>query len=83
MHQWQHMARILGLNSPPSAGLPAAAVNRVLTELEIDDINNSLQSADYEELMKLTAKLERKNEYRDILYSEWEELSERLTELEE
>ena len=33
--------------------------------------------------MKLTAKLERKNEYRDILYSEWEELSERLTELEE
>lgn len=53
------------------------------TELEIDDINNSLQSADYEELMKLTAKLERKNEYRDILYSEWEELSERLTELEE
>ncbi|MCI7800168.1 MAG: ATP-binding cassette domain-containing protein [Eubacterium sp.] len=53
------------------------------TELEIDDINNSLQSADYEELMKLTAKLEKKNEYRDILYSEWEELSERLTELEE
>ena len=53
------------------------------TELEIDDINNSLQSADYEELMKLTAKLDRKNEYRDILYSEWEELSERLTELEE
>lgn len=53
------------------------------TELEIDDINNNLQSADYEELMKLTAKLERKNEYRDILYSEWEELSERLTELEE
>lgn len=52
-------------------------------ELEIDDINNSLQSADYEELMKLTAKLDRKNEYRDILYSEWEELSERLTELEE
>lgn len=53
------------------------------TELEIDDINNSFQSVDYEELMKLTAKLERKNEYRDILYSEWEELSERLTELEE
>ena len=53
------------------------------TELEIDDINNSLQSADYEELMKLTAKLDRKNEYRAILYTEWEELSERLTELEE
>ena len=53
------------------------------TELEIDDINNSLQSADYEELMKLTAKLDRKNEYRDILYTEWEELTDRLTELEE
>ncbi len=53
------------------------------TELEIDEINSSLAVLDYEELMKLTSKLDRKNEYRDILYSQWEELTERLTELEE
>ena len=53
------------------------------TELEIDEINSSLAASDYEELMKLTSKLDRKNEYRDILYSQWEELTERLTELEE
>lgn len=53
------------------------------TELEINDINDSLPDADYEELVKLSASLDRKNEYRDILYAQWEELSERLTELEE
>ena len=53
------------------------------TELEIDDINSKLTTSDYEELMELTAKLDRKNQYRDILYTEWEELSERLTEAEE
>lgn len=50
------------------------------TELEIDDINSKLTTSDYEELMELTAKLDRKTQYRDILYTEWEELSERLTE---
>lgn len=53
------------------------------TELEIDDINSKLTTSDYEELMELTAKLDRKTQYRDILYTEWEELSERLTEAEE
>lgn len=53
------------------------------TELEIDDINSKLTTSDYEELMELTAKLDRKAQYRDILYTEWEELSERLTEVEE
>lgn len=53
------------------------------TELEIDDINSKLTTSDYEELMELTAKLDRKAQYRDILYTEWEELSERLTEAEE
>ena len=52
------------------------------TELEIDDINSKLTTSDYEELMELTAKLDRKTQYRDILYTEWEELSERLTEAE-
>lgn len=53
------------------------------TELEISEINSMLTTSDYEELMKLTSKLDRKNEYMDILYTQWEELSERLTELEE
>lgn len=53
------------------------------TELEIDDINSKLTTSDYEKLMELTAKLDRKTQYRDILYTEWEELSERLTEAEE
>lgn len=53
------------------------------TELEIDEINSKLTTSDYEELMDLTAKLDRKTKYRDILYTEWEELSERLTEAEE
>lgn len=53
------------------------------TELEISEINSMLTTSDYEKLMKLTSKLDRKNEYMDILYTQWEELSERLTELEE
>ena len=57
--------------------------DREKTELEIDDINSKLTTSDYEELMELTAKLDRKTQYRDILYTEWEELSERLTEAEE
>lgn len=53
------------------------------TEIEIDEINSKLTTSDYEELMDLTAKLDCKTQYRDILYTEWEELSERLTEAEE
>ncbi len=53
------------------------------TEIEIDEINSKFTTSDYEELMDLTAKLDRKTQYRDILYTEWEELSERLTEAEE
>lgn len=53
------------------------------TELEIDEINSKLTTLDYEELMELTAKLDRKTQYRDILYTEWEELSEGLTQAEE
>ncbi len=53
------------------------------TELEIDEINSKLTTSDYEELMELTAKLDRKTQYRDILYTEWEELSEGLTQTEE
>ena len=52
-------------------------------ESEIDDINSKLSCVDYEELMKLTSTLDTKNEYIDILYSKWDELSQRLTELEE
>lgn len=51
-------------------------------ELEIEDISSRLATSDYEELLELTAKLDRKNQLRDILYTEWEELSERLTEAE-
>ena len=52
-------------------------------EIEIENINSRLSTVDYEELMKLTSTLDTKNEYMDILYSKWEELSQRLTELEE
>lgn len=53
------------------------------TEIEIEQINVSLASSNYEKLMELTSQLDRKNEYMNILYSQWEELSERLTEFEE
>lgn len=52
-------------------------------EVEIEEINEKLLSADYEELMSLTQSLEEKNTQRDSLYEEWEELSELLTEAEE
>lgn len=52
-------------------------------ELEIDDINTKLATADYEDLLKLTSDLDAKTAYRDNLYVTWEELSERLTELED
>ena len=52
-------------------------------ELEIEDINKSLASVSYEELMELTALLQEKTANRDSLYEEWEELSAKLTELED
>ena len=52
-------------------------------ELEIEDINKSLASVSYEELMELTALLQEKTATRDSLYLEWEELSAKLTELED
>lgn len=52
-------------------------------ELEIANINSRLSNVDYEELMKLTSQLDTKNEYMEILFSKWEELSGELTELEE
>lgn len=52
-------------------------------ELELEEINEKLTSADYEELMDLTNQLEEKTKLRDSLYEEWEELSELLQELTE
>lgn len=50
-------------------------------ELEIEEINEKLADSDYEELIKLTAELEQKTNSRDLLYEEWEQLSELLQEL--
>ena len=52
-------------------------------EADIENINSRLAESDYEELMKLTAELDEKTARRDTLYSEWEELSEFLSENEE
>ena len=52
-------------------------------ESDIENINSRLAESDYEELMKLTAELDEKTARRDTLYSEWEELSEFLSENEE
>lgn len=52
-------------------------------ENEIDSINASLASAPYEELLRLTALLEERTACRDALYAEWEELSDKLTELQD
>lgn len=53
------------------------------TEIEIDEINEKLTTANYEELINLTALLEEKTKKRDALYEEWEELSEILATLTE
>lgn len=50
-------------------------------EIEIDDINSRLATADYDSLMELTSSLDTKTAYRDTLYEEWEELSELVTQL--
>lgn len=50
-------------------------------EIEIDDINGRLATADYDSLMELTSSLDTKTAHRDNLYEEWEELSELVTQL--
>ena len=57
-------------------------------EQEIEEVENEtalieekMQSADYEELMELTKLLEEKTNLKEKLYSEWENLSEELTEI--
>lgn len=50
-------------------------------ELEINEINEKLAVSDYGELIRLTAELEEKNNIRDSLYKEWEQLSELLQDL--
>ncbi len=52
------------------------------TESELSEIEEKLTSADYEELMKLTAELDEKTKLRDALYDEWETLTEQLTDSE-
>ena len=50
-------------------------------EIEIDDINGRLATADYDSLMELTSSLDNKTAHRDNLYEEWEQLSELVTQL--
>lgn len=50
-------------------------------EIEIDDINGRLATADYDSLMELTSSLDTKTAHRDNLYEEWEQLSELVTQL--
>lgn len=52
-------------------------------EIELEEINGSMASASFEELVELTEKLEDKTNRRDSLYDEWEELSELVSELTE
>lgn len=50
-------------------------------EIEIDDINGRLATADYDSLKELTSSLDTKTAHRDNLYEEWEQLSELVTQL--
>lgn len=52
-------------------------------ELEIETIQEKLNTAEYEELITLTAELESLTQKRDTLYTEWEDVSLELLELEE
>ena len=52
-------------------------------ELEIEAIQEKLNTAEYEELLTLTAELESLTQKRDSLYTEWENVSLELLELEE
>ena len=52
-------------------------------ELEIETVQEKLNSSDYEKLMALTSSLEELTKKRDSLYAEWENTSLELLELEE
>lgn len=52
-------------------------------ELEIETVQEKLNSSDYEKLMALTSSLEELTKKRDSLYDEWEDTSLELLELEE
>lgn len=52
-------------------------------ELEIETVQEKLNSSDYEKLMALTSSLEELTKKRDSLYVEWEDTSLELLELEE
>ena len=52
-------------------------------ELEIETVQEKLNSSDYEKLMALTSSLEELTKKRDSLYAEWEDTSLELLELEE
>lgn len=51
-------------------------------EEEISETQESLNTADYTELMELTARLDELSSHRDSLYAQWEQVSEELNELE-
>ncbi len=51
-------------------------------EEEISETQESLNTADYTELMELTARLDELSSHRDSLYAQWEQASEELNELE-
>lgn len=53
------------------------------TELEIEETQNKLDSADYEELMELTAVLDELTKKRDTFYEEWEQSTFELEELQD
>lgn len=53
------------------------------TELEIEETQNKLDSADYEELMELTAVLDELTKKRDTFYEEWEQSTLELEELQD
>lgn len=52
-------------------------------EAELEEINEKMATAQYDELMELTASLDSKTNLRDDLYLEWEELSELILKLSE
>lgn len=53
------------------------------TELEIEETQNKLDSADYEELMELTAVLDELTKKRDTFYEEWEQSTLELEKLQD
>lgn len=51
-----------------------------IVETQLAEIEEEMATADYQQLLDLTASLEEKTTLRDSLYEEWEELSEFLAE---